>query len=572
MRGVSFLSLLSLCAAPAFCGAPGAGDVSRDLRRLERDLSELSRTDGADGADVTVPTSAAASDLSGASFLAVAGVSSGRPGGRCSRLSSGVCMLPRLCPAESKSGQGCSGSSLCCDYEVDCGAIDLDAAFEHNKGVYESQRIFDQIHRVMDIPGERGAGFTRESGKFLCELQKEATIKPDGRVNHQTLEAVEAQMHARSSSWRRGPIYRDVNYHISVSAEPLWPKGTVEEQRTRLKEMILAVGGRVNPGGKKTVVGLRGLRMSPARENTVSLLKAGKTQYRDSFFVLPAEQNGRPTPFPGATYSGQTRGGRGLGRFDVNGDGANDIGVLKPGDYDTPARSYNFKGRPVYWVRPKDRSDDHVPVWRDTSQDGLYDLPEKLLSDRVTSGEQVSEDIGAYATAILFHPGAVSHPRSVGCQTMAPAVFQKFMHALGESSAARCSSGSNPPGVLSGISVATVDFNYVLIDARQLLIETSFAEAAGRISHSPDSAYEGLEQCKNHPSLYCVPGQWSCPNGHISGQCSGDTWCCRDASSAPQLAACDDHPSLVCKPGRSSCGSAGYFSGQCRGDTWCCKE
>ena len=452
---------------------------------------------------------------------------------------------------------------------------------------------------MIALPGDNG--FNRESGEFLCRLQKESQIRADGKINTQTLEAVEAQMHARRSSWRRGPIYRDNNYYISVSAESLWPTGSTAEKRAKLKEIVLAADGRVNPNGETTVIGMRGLRSSPRKEETVSLLKAGKTQYRDTFFVLPADESAAPSQFPGATYSGQTTGGKGLGNFDIDRDGANDIGVLKPGDYDCAGRSRNFKGRPVYTVRTPGRSNDWVPVWRDTSHDGLYDLPEKLISDRVMTGQQVSADIGAYATAILFHPGAVSHPRSVGCQTMTPTVFEDFMHALGESSRARVSSRSNPPGVLSGISVATKDFNYVLIDARKLLIEQGFAADAAEVeaeeqageplgqdpqdspeeeSEAPaESAEEapsqeapadenaGLATCDDHPSLFCRPGKSSCAHGYHSGECRGDTWCCKPE---PQLAACDNHPDLVCRPGRSSCSNGIHF-GECRGDTWCCK-
>jgi len=75
--------------------------------------------------------------------------------------------------------------------------------------------------------------------------------------------------------------------------------------------------------------------------------------------------------------------------------------------------------------------------------------------------------------------------------------------------------------------------------------------------------------CDDYPDLQCLPGKSSCKFGYHSGQCRGDTWCCKPE---PQLAKCDNHPDLVCKHGRSSCGSAGYHAGECRGDTWCCKE
>ena len=93
--------------------------------------------------------------------------------------------------------------------------------------------------------------------------------------------------------------------------------------------------------------------------------------------------------------------------------------------------------------------------------------------------------------------------------------------------------------------------------------------------------------CRVHKDLVCLAGKSSCKHGYHSGECPGNTWCCKSPAgdSEPeaqveeeeeqqqsQFDACKSFPDLVCKPGKASCGAAGYHPLQCPGDTWCCKE
>lgn len=133
--------------------------------------------------------------------------------------------------------------------------------------------------------------------------------------------------------------------------------------------------------------------------------------YDDRFVVLWKDKAGNKHAqiFEGATHTGQKET---KGKFtDVNKDGKSDIAHIKPGTYDFHMGSNEKFGKHL-------RPDANIPAWRDTNQDG-----------RITGSEK---NTNFTATAILFHKGGTEAPKSVGCQTLAPDEYQKFIDLIGQ--------------------------------------------------------------------------------------------------------------------------------------------
>jgi peptidoglycan hydrolase-like protein with peptidoglycan-binding domain len=139
-------------------------------------------------------------------------------------------------------------------------------------------------------------------------------------------------------------------------------------------------------------------------ENSKDLRK-----YDDRFIVLYKDESGQKhvKVFEGATHTGQTST---KGNFtDVNKDGKADIAYVKPGTYDFHlGRNEKFGDH----LRP----DSKIAAWRDTNQDG-----------RITDGEKNTDYT---ASAILFHKGGSNAPRSVGCQTLEPNEYERFIDLI----------------------------------------------------------------------------------------------------------------------------------------------
>jgi peptidoglycan hydrolase-like protein with peptidoglycan-binding domain len=131
--------------------------------------------------------------------------------------------------------------------------------------------------------------------------------------------------------------------------------------------------------------------------------------YDDRFVVLYKDKQGNKHAqvFEGATHTGQkeTRG-----KFtDVNHDGKSDIAYIKPGTYDFHIGQNDKFGTHL-------RPDRDIAAWRDTNQDG-----------RITGAEK---ETSFTAGAILFHKGGTSAPRSVGCQTLEPSEYERFIDLI----------------------------------------------------------------------------------------------------------------------------------------------
>lgn len=217
---------------------------------------------------------------------------------------------------------------------------------------------------------------------------------------------------------------RETNAPGNAGRATLAPEGLSERERfEHYANIVRANGGEVNPGGRPTMLGIRG----QSRDGGDPHDTGSTRRYDDTFVVLTAD--GRVQEFRGATHPGQNSSTQSP---DVTGDGRGDVGMIRPGNYEVVPNGPHG-GNASYHVRTTGGS-GRLSGWRDTNQDGRFSADERSASERR----------GDTLTGVLFHPGGDSAPRSIGCQTMPPAEYQRFVDTIGGPRAA---------------------FNYTLVDA-----------------------------------------------------------------------------------------------------------
>jgi hypothetical protein len=187
------------------------------------------------------------------------------------------------------------------------------------------------------------------------------------------------------------------------------PNATERERFDHYAAIIRANGGQVNPNGQPSVLAIRGMSRDGNQHDTTS-----NRRYDDTFVVLTPD--GRARELRGATHPGQTRSSLSP---DVNGDGVGDVGMIRPGNY-TVVPNGPHRGAASFHVRTENGS-GNIPGWRDTNHDGAFSDAERRASER--RGDTLTE--------ILFHQGGDSSPISIGCLTMPPAEYQRFLNAIG---------------------------------------------------------------------------------------------------------------------------------------------
>jgi peptidoglycan hydrolase-like protein with peptidoglycan-binding domain len=238
-----------------------------------------------------------------------------------------------------------------------------------------------------------------------------------------------------------GDGYQEEVPPTAEEVNPLLAGATEREKFDFYAAMVRRAGGEVTPRGQPTVLGIRGLAPD-GRRNTSGV--SSTPQYDDTLVVLTA--NGRVHEFRGATHPGQTSSTLAP---DVNGDRRGDVGMIRPGNYQAVPNGNAAKyGQPTFHIRTLGDS-GRLPGWRDTNQDGVYSDEEKAAS--VRRGDTLGE--------VIFHPGADGAPVSIGCQTLPPAEYERFLRALGGGSAR---------------------FNFTLVDANQVPAEPERVAAGGR--------------------------------------------------------------------------------------------
>lgn len=170
-------------------------------------------------------------------------------------------------------------------------------------------------------------------------------------------------------------------------------------------------GGFTPTKGEVSVLGLRGVTTT-GEQHATKFAHA----FDDTFVVFGAD-GVTATRFAGSTHPFESSGVAGVP--DVDGDGKEDVGMIKPGVYDVSARTQLIAGQPSYPVAQN--GSGKLPGWRDTNHDGVISDEEMLASVKRKDG----------LTDVLFHQGEGGAPPAVGCQVFPASEMADFVRAIG---------------------------------------------------------------------------------------------------------------------------------------------
>jgi peptidoglycan hydrolase-like protein with peptidoglycan-binding domain len=189
---------------------------------------------------------------------------------------------------------------------------------------------------------------------------------------------------------------------------------SMKEKYDFYANIVKANGGKVNPNGQATVLGVRGMDANGNRHDTTINAK-----YDDTFVVL--KPNGTVEEFRGSTHSNPRYQPRAP---DANRDGRGDLGMIRPGNYSVVPNG-SYVGNASYHVRTEGGSGS-LPAYRDTDQSG-----------RISQAERDAAKARGYKqTEILFHQAGTNDNGSMGCQTIASKDYNRFIQAVGGKGAA----------------------------------------------------------------------------------------------------------------------------------------
>jgi hypothetical protein len=256
------------------------------------------------------------------------------------------------------------------------------------------------------------------------QFQQSRQLSADGIVGKRTWGALYSNVPQNNVPPKAIPVREAKRVLTNFTGPVSHPhrRASSEQAVAHYKGLLGRQGVKVQ-SGKTYVLGLRGLspdgsRSSTTDGNSLRHTNRQRNSYNDSFVVLRPKRNGQHQHyvFQGATYPGQSRSSRSP---DANGDKVGDVGMVRPGVYKVRPNG-EFYGASSYRVR-KTNGSTRLPAWRDTNHDGDYSQSERSRSQRR----------GNTMSGILFHQGDPASPNSIGCQTLAPTEFNKFIQAVG---------------------------------------------------------------------------------------------------------------------------------------------
>ena len=173
------------------------------------------------------------------------------------------------------------------------------------------------------------------------------------------------------------------------------------EKFDHYRSIIMQNGGQ-DPltSTRPVVLGVRGVDRA-GNSHATSNARA----YDDTFVVL--NKNGTVTELRGSTHAGQKTSSL-----------VDAVGMIRSGNFDVVPNGTRSKdnGMASWHVRTRGGS-GNIPGMRDTNHDGSFSAAE--IARRSTM------------TEILFHPGTASSPHSIGCQTLPPDEYRRFLNAVG---------------------------------------------------------------------------------------------------------------------------------------------
>lgn len=178
----------------------------------------------------------------------------------------------------------------------------------------------------------------------------------------------------------------------------LAPSTATQAQRfEHYRNIIMANGGQdPRTSDRPVVLGIRGIDRNGGAHET-----SNRRQYDDTMVVL--NRNGTVTELRGSTHAGQ-----------VTSSLVSSVGMIRSGNFDVVPNGPHG-GAPSFHVQQN--GSGTLPGIRDTNHDGRFSAAE--IAQRNTM------------TAILFHTGTNDSPHSIGCQTLPPDEYRRFLGAVG---------------------------------------------------------------------------------------------------------------------------------------------
>lgn len=263
----------------------------------------------------------------------------------------------------------------------------------------------------------------------ITKFQQSRGLRPDGVIGADTLRELRTPtagvdsrrgadrgVDARPTDRVPGMTGEEVRRRAELDAlrrnrEPAAQTGDValaprsmneREKYDYYANLIKERGGSVNADGKPTVLGIRGQDIQGNKHDTTSA-----RSYNDVFVVLTPDK--RVLELKGSTHSGQ-----------VTTSLVSHVGRINEGNYKVSGSIGDKYGKPKFHVTTLGGSGNLAAV-RDLNDDGRFSAEEK----------RIARQRGTTQDSILFHTGTRDSPHSIGCMTMPPDVYDRFVSAVG---------------------------------------------------------------------------------------------------------------------------------------------
>lgn len=274
-------------------------------------------------------------------------------------------------------------------------------AFQRSRGIAVDGIIGPETLRELRTPT---AGVDRRSGSDAG-----VNARPQDRIPGQTGADLQRQAQLDEARRRQQPSTQTpaqttpstqtpANGRVPVTPPPA--NATQAQRYEHYRQIIMANGGQdPRTSDRPVVLGMRGVDRGGNTHETQN-----KRAYDDTMVVLG--RNGQVTELRGSTHAGQ-----------VTSSLVSSVGMIRTGNFDV-APNGPHAGAPSFHVRQN--GSGTLPGIRDTSHDGRFSQAE--INNRSSSNNM---------TEILFHQGTADSPHSIGCQTLPPDEFRRFVNAVG---------------------------------------------------------------------------------------------------------------------------------------------
>ncbi len=277
-------------------------------------------------------------------------------------------------------------------------------AFQTKRGIAHDTTIGPETLRELRTPT---AGVDARKGVERGTVPK-ATERIPGMSGEELRRRAQVDAGKRTAGGGGGePVITPVNDTPEQAArsvkEGLAPRSMNEREKyNHYAAIVKQNGGTLDPN-KPTVLALRGQDINGNRHATTSARK-----FDDTFVVLTPDK--RVVELKGSTHSGQ-----------VTSSLVPHVGRINEGNYRVSGSEGLKYGKPQFRVTTQG-GNHNIAAVRDLNNDGKFSPSEIDAAKRR----------GTTQDGILFHTGTNDSPHSIGCFTMPPAVYDRFVNAVGK--------------------------------------------------------------------------------------------------------------------------------------------